>query len=108
MGKTLAELQEQKNKLEAMIARQQKEETARLEARNTVQEALNKTSYTLADLFPEIVVRGGRKTRAVKAGGLYQDPDNAENTWGGRGRMPLWLTEKIANGSKVEDFQVAN
>lgn len=34
----------------------------------------------------------------------YRDGDN---TWTGRGRKPKWLEEKLASGSKLEDFLVA-
>ena len=32
---------------------------------------------------------------------------SGENTWTGRGRKPKWLEEKIATGSKLEEFLVA-
>ncbi len=44
-----------------------------------------------------------RKTVAIK----YRDPDNPENTWTGRGRMPRWMTAAIeGKGAKKEDFLI--
>lgn len=36
----------------------------------------------------------------------YKNPTNALETWTGRGRKPNWLTEAIAKGKKLEDFEV--
>lgn len=108
MAKTLDALLARKMELEQEINRREIEENMRLEARNTVEKVMRDHGYTLAELFPDMIRRPSRVRTTVKAGGLYQDPTNAENTWGGRGRMPTWLTEKIANGAKIEDFQVAN
>ena len=35
----------------------------------------------------------------------YKDQDTGE-TWGGRGRKPLWLTRKIEAGYTLEDFKL--
>jgi len=37
----------------------------------------------------------------------YCDPKNPENTWTGRGRMPLWMvTATKGNKAKKEDFLI--
>ncbi len=36
----------------------------------------------------------------------YRNPDDPDQTWSGRGRMALWLREKIEAGGKLEDFLV--
>ena len=47
--------------------------------------------------------RKGKGTVAPK----YRDPKNPENTWTGRGRMPLWMVA-ATKGSKVkkDDFLI--
>ena len=47
--------------------------------------------------------RKGKGSVAVK----YRDPKNSENTWTGRGRMPLWMVA-ATKGSKAkkEDFLI--
>jgi len=48
-----------------------------------------------------------RKSRkATTPGNVYQDPANAENTWGGRGKRPAWLQQALAAGGSLEQFRV--
>jgi DNA-binding protein H-NS len=48
-------------------------------------------------------VRKGKGTVAPK----YRDPKNLENTWTGRGRMPLWLVAATkGNKAKKDDFLI--
>jgi DNA-binding protein H-NS len=47
------------------------------------------------------IVRKGNKV-AVK----YRDPNNAENTWTGRGVMPIWLRDFINSGRDRSEFLV--
>jgi len=35
----------------------------------------------------------------------YRNPDNPSQTWRGRGIMPQWLQDKIANGHPKDDFK---
>lgn len=53
----------------------------------------------------EITIKGGDSAFAgehVK----YKNPNDEEETWTGKGRKPNWLTEAIAKGKKLEDFEV--
>jgi DNA-binding protein H-NS len=63
--------------------------------------------------------RRGRRRRSAEAGGeggdqrsavapKYRNPDNASETWSGRGRKPKWLEEKIAGGKSVDDFLIGS
>ena len=36
----------------------------------------------------------------------YRNPDDDSVTWSGRGRKPVWLEAKLAEGAKVEDFLI--
>lgn len=36
----------------------------------------------------------------------YRDPANAENTWTGRGRKPLWLAAHLEQGKTIDDFLI--
>lgn len=78
-------------------------EEKRKALRTKVEKILGDEGFDLSDVFPERV----SKRRVSQSAGLYQDPANPENTWGGRGRKPLWLTEKLSNGARMEDFKVA-
>ena len=37
----------------------------------------------------------------------YRNPDNASETWSGRGRKPRWLEERLAKGAPLEDFAIS-
>lgn len=47
---------------------------------------------------------GGRKGRKVPI--KYQNPDNLAEKWSGRGVKPKWLQHLLAQGRKLEDFEV--
>ena len=36
----------------------------------------------------------------------YRNPENASETWAGRGLKPRWLTAAIKSGKKLEDFAI--
>jgi len=58
---------------------------------------------------------GGRSMRAAKTGRgrmgpvapKYRNPENAAETWAGRGLKPRWLTAALKGGKKLEDFLIA-
>jgi len=47
-----------------------------------------------------------RKRKLPKVEPKYRDPDNARNTWSGRGSQPLWLAEKVKRGRHPTDFLI--
>jgi DNA-binding protein H-NS len=52
------------------------------------------------------VLGKGRKGKGSVAA-KYRDPKNPQNTWTGRGRMPLWMVAATkGNKSKKEDFLI--
>lgn len=57
----------------------------------------------------EIAARlGGGKSSAAKPRlpGVYRDPNNAENTWSGRGRKPLWVLAWLEQGRSIEELKI--
>lgn len=36
----------------------------------------------------------------------YRNPDNASETWTGRGKQPRWLAAKTKSGAKLESFLI--
>jgi DNA-binding protein H-NS len=57
---------------------------------------------------------GGRGKSTLGRGGArgsvapkYRNPDNAGETWAGRGLKPRWLSAAIKAGKKIEDFAIA-
>lgn len=53
----------------------------------------------------DVVGRKGKKTKA-KAAPKYRNPANADETWSGRGRQPVWFKEAIAKGKKPESMSI--
>lgn len=58
----------------------------------------------VADLS-EIDKKSVRKT-TTKVAIKYRNPDNAENTWTGRGVMPKWLRALLEAGRDRSEFEV--
>jgi DNA-binding protein H-NS len=53
----------------------------------------------------ELIDRGTRRNGIVAP--KYRDPQNPENTWTGRGRVPRWMAAAMKSGkAKKEDFLI--
>jgi DNA-binding protein H-NS len=59
-------------------------------------------------------VGGARAKVGIGRGGArgsvapkYRNPENAAETWAGRGLKPRWLAAAIKSGKKAEDFLIA-
>ena len=53
-----------------------------------------------------------RRQRKVKAPRKaieprYRNPENASETWTGRGKQPRWLAAAIGAGRKLEEFLIS-
>jgi DNA-binding protein H-NS len=87
--------------MEARIARLkiEKQNAERTELRERILTMVKQHGFEISDLFSK--GRKGKGTVAVK----YRDPQNPENTWTGRGRMPRWMAAAMKGGkAKKEDF----
>ncbi|WP_299739105.1 H-NS histone family protein [uncultured Roseobacter sp.] len=50
---------------------------------------------------------GSRKNpKAVKGKPKYQNPENAKQTWTGKGRKPGWIVAGLDAGKSLEDFAI--
>ena len=68
----------------------------------TVAEALG---VSIAELFGiKVEGEGRRKKRSARI--KYRDPQNAENTWTGKGRPPKWMQEKLDQGATKDEFLI--
>lgn len=96
----IPELQSLKKQIDKEIeARRQRE---RDEAVKQIRAIADKAGFPLEDLVS--TRRGGRRRSSAPV--KYRDPENASNTWAGRGRKPRWLEKALAEGKKLEDFAV--
>lgn len=51
----------------------------------------------------------GKKSaqKGVKVEPKYRNPASPSETWAGRGMPPKWMSVKLAQGAKLEDFLIA-
>jgi DNA-binding protein H-NS len=93
------ELAEMQTRIERLKIEKQNAE--RDELRRRIVAMVKEAGFEMSDLFGK-----GLKTKgnvSVK----YRDPQNPENTWTGRGRMPRWMAAATKGGKvKKDDFLV--
>jgi len=94
---SLPELKALRTKIDRAIATY--EERKKKEALIEVEETARKLGYSLAEL-KAMGISKGRKSVAPK----YANPDNAEETWTGRGRKPRWVVAALESGKSLEDL----
>ena len=112
MASTLADINSQIKKHDEQIAqlRKQAEELRNHERAGVVEELRKKIAeYGISATDLKLTGRGPAKRTgaapAVKAAAKYRGP--AGETWsGGRGRKPRWVTEALAAGKSLSDFEI--
>lgn len=94
-----ADLSQMQARIERLKA--QKQNAERDELRQRIVAMVKEHGFEISDLFGR-----GRKGKGIVAV-KYRDPQNPQNTWTGRGRMPRWLAAATKGGkAKKEDFLV--
>jgi len=79
----------------------EKQNTERAELRQRILTMVKEAGFEVSDVFGK--GRNGKGSVSVK----YRDPQNPENTWTGRGRMPRWMAAATKGGKvKKEDFLI--
>ncbi|MDE0112976.1 MAG: H-NS histone family protein [Albidovulum sp.] len=78
----------------------------RNEAARKTAEFAAQFGFSLDELAGVTKTRARRSLPPVKP--KYRNPDDASVTWSGRGRKPIWLEAKLAEGAMVEDFLIEN
>jgi DNA-binding protein H-NS len=101
---SLKELEAMEREISKAIA--QKRDMERTQLKKKVAEMAESHGFSVAELFGgQKAGRGAGKGKAVGVP-KYANPDNASDTWTGRGRKPNWLVERLKKGSKVADFEI--
>jgi DNA-binding protein H-NS len=111
MASTLADINSQIKKHDEQIAqlRKQAEELRNHERAGVIEELRRKVAeygLTAADL--KLSPRAGKRGSApvaAKSAAKYRSP-NGETWSGGRGRKPRWITEALAAGKSLSDFEI--
>ena len=75
------------------------EQRRRDAARAAAEEAVRAHGLKLSDLMGASLRAKGQSAPAK-----YANPDNAAETWSGRGRRPAWVTAALEAGRGLEDL----
>ena len=51
--------------------------------------------------------RSPRSDKGVRLPPKYRNPNNAQQTWSGKGRKPGWFVSHLANGGRVESLEIS-
>lgn len=92
------------NDLEAKLqkAKANARDKERAQIKDKIDALLRGTGFTVFDLYGM-----GRKGRGRgKSAAKYANPDDASQTWTGRGRKPNWLLARLKKGAKMSDFAI--
>ena len=77
------------------------------EVRTKIDGILAGAGLTIGEVYP---TRGGRSVKGPKTAVApkYRNPDNAAQTWSGRGKRPLWFNEALKKkGATAESLLIA-
>jgi DNA-binding protein H-NS len=77
------------------------EDRKRKEALVELEEMARKKGFSLAELTG---ISAPRKRAPAVA--KYANPQNASDTWSGRGRKPRWFAEALAAGKNPQDLAI--
>ncbi|MGR3484507.1 MAG: H-NS histone family protein [Paracoccaceae bacterium] len=93
--------------LESRIQARKREvaEQGRKDALEAARAAAREHGYELEDLMGGKARKSGAKSKSSGAA-KYRNPDDASQTWTGRGRQPAWFKAKIEDGVAREDMEV--
>lgn len=112
---SLKELQQVFTSVKTEIAR--RENNNKAELLKKVKKMAAEAGVSMNELLGNSGIRGtsGRALRQPgrpagkprgKVAPKYKNPDNGAQTWTGRGRQPLWVSEAIRNGKSLESMLI--
>lgn len=72
----------------------------RADAKRAAEQAVKEFGFSLDEVLTAGPVKGS------KGAPKYANPDDASQTWTGRGRKPNWVNEALASGKTLEDLAI--
>ena len=96
---SLKELRDLRTKVDRSIAGF--EERKRREAMAALEDAAREHGFSLSELTGAKASRRGAKVAAK-----YANPEDASQTWTGRGRRPHWVQQALESGKSLEDLAI--
>jgi len=88
-----------KTQLEREINARQAEEKAN--AKRQILELVKTYGLTVEEVLSKPVAASRKPVEAK-----YRNPDDANQTWSGRGRKPAWVQQYVDAGFKIEDLAI--
>ena len=95
---SLKELMDLEKKIKTAISVTKERERGQL--RSKIEDLAAKSGFSMDELFNSR--RNGARHKMIVP--KYMNPENASETWSGRGRKPKWLVSKLKRGAKIEQF----
>lgn len=97
--------------LETLAVKVQEEiERKKAQARKNLLADLQKLARDNGVSLEELLAETGAKVKPAKAKAKvapkYRNPNNAEQTWTGRGRQPVWVAALLAEGKTLADLEI--
>jgi DNA-binding protein H-NS len=78
------------------------EKRKKAEALAAVEKVAKANGYSLKELFDGESVA----SKKIKVAPKYANPNDASQTWTGRGRKPRWVEELLASGKSLNDAAI--
>lgn len=99
-----AELETLKQQVElALIEAAEKDKRAALAA---AEKAAADHGFSLAEITGQMAGRKGKVASKSSAPAKYRNPEDASQTWTGKGRQPQWFKAALANGTSPESMEI--
>jgi len=96
---TLKELKSHRAEVDAAIS---SFEARRIgDAKKAIEAVAKEHGVSIGEVFG-----GAKKRKKAKAVAKYSNPDNASDTWSGRGRQPAWYKAAMADGKTPESMEI--
>lgn len=95
---SIPELEELQVEIEQTI--DQRREENRIAVKEKMEAMAAEAGFSVEELY------GKAKGKKSPLPPKYRNPDNASQTYTGRGRKPGWLADKIAAGADMDDFLI--
>jgi DNA-binding protein H-NS len=102
-GYNLSELKGLQHDIEKAIKSRQQQEVQK--AREQILEIAKGAGVTVDELLAA-PVKKAIKDVGKKVKPQYQNPEDASQTWTGRGRQPKWIATGLESGKTLNDFRM--
>lgn len=70
-----------------------------------IRDMVAKRGFSMKDILDKN--EAGRRASRAKAEVKYRHPQNADLTWTGRGRQPLWMSAYLEQGGSKDDLMAS-